>query len=98
MCNLCYTFVYILTKKYVQNEKGEWVSDDSEGEEREFRNEILPSLDCSSMKQLVLLDVTNHTNLSELTIDTCDQLQYLYARGTILKSIKLPKTTSLKKI
>ena len=68
------------------------------GEPREFVNEILPNLDCSKLGQLVVLDVTNHTNLSELTINKCTQLQELYARGTILKSIELPATTSLKKI
>ena len=68
------------------------------GEPREFRNEILPNLDCSSLSHLTVLDVTNHTNLSELVIDKCTQLQELYARGTIMKSIDLPATTSLKKI
>lgn len=82
---------------YIENENGEMVVDPDKplGEPREFRNEILANLDCSSMKQLTLLDVTNHTNLTELTIKDCDQLQKLYARGTALKSIEFPATTSL---
>ena len=74
---------------------GDKVIESQTGGEQEFKNEILPKLDCSSMTQLLLLDVTNHTNLSELNIAKCDQLQELYARGTILRSIELPKTTSL---
>lgn len=82
---------------YIENENGDLIVDPSKplGDPREFRNEILPNLDCSSMKQLTLLDVTNHTNLSELNIKACDQLQKLYARGTALKSIEFPATTSL---
>ena len=82
---------------YIENENGDLIVDPSKplGDPREFRNEILPNLDCSSMKQLTLLDVTNHTNLSELNIKPCDQLQKLYARGTALKSIEFPATTSL---
>ena len=86
--------------KYIQAENGEMIVDPNAplGEPREFRNEILPNLDCSTLTQLTLLDITNHTNLSELNIKNCDQLQELYARGTILRSIDLPATTSLKKI
>lgn len=85
------------TTKYIENENGELVVDPNEplGAERPFTNDILPNLDCSALKQLTLLDVTNHTNLSELNIKECTQLQKLYARGTIMKSIDLPATTSL---
>jgi hypothetical protein len=68
------------------------------GSSREFRNEILQSIDCSSLSQLTLLDVTNHTNLSSITIKDCDQLQKLYAKGTICQSIELPKTTALETV
>ena len=84
--------------RYIQNENGDWVSDGTKGEPQPFKNEILPKLDCSSMTQLRLLDVTNHTNLSELIINKCDQLQKLYARGTIMKSIALPATTALETV
>lgn len=86
---------------YIYDETtGEWIVDESKplGEPREFRNEILPELDCSSMTQLTLLDVTNHTNLSKLTINKCRQLKKLYARGTVMQSIDFPTTTSLETI
>lgn len=85
------------TTKYIENENGELVVDPNEplGAERPFTNDILPNLDCSALKQLTLLDVTNHTNLSELNIKECTQLQKLYARGTIMKSLDIPATTSL---
>ena len=83
---------------YYLDANGDKVIADISGDRQEFKNEILASLDCSSMTQLVLLDVTNHTNLSSLNIKTCDQLQELYARGTAIKSIDLPFTTALKKV
>ena len=86
------------TTNYVMNDKGELVADGTVGVPQEFRNEILPNLDCSSLTQLTILDVTNHTNLSELVIDKCTQLQELYARGTIMKSLDLPATSSLRKV
>lgn len=82
---------------YLDANKDRVIADIS-GDKQEFKNEILASLDCSSMTQLVLLDVTNHTNLTSLNIKTCDQLQELYARGTAIKSIELPFTTALKKV
>jgi hypothetical protein len=64
---------------------------------RPFTNQYLKSMNCSSLKQLTLLDVTNHTMLNQLDkLSECDQLQKLYARGTdALTNIELPATTSL---
>ena len=70
--------------RYIQNENGEWVSDGTKGEPQPFKNEILPKLDCSSMTQLRLLDVTNHTNLSELKKDIITQ-GVKGRGGTVLK-------------
>ena len=66
-------------------------------EERPFTNQYLQSMDCSSLKQLTLLDITNHTALSSLDgLNNCDQLQKLYARGTdALSTIQLPATTAI---
>lgn len=65
-----------------------------------FSNRHLKSMNCSSLKQLTLLDVTNHTMLNAINgLDQCDQLQELYAKGTdALTGINLPATTSLRKI
>lgn len=67
---------------------------------RPFTNDELASMNCSSLKQLTLLDVTNHKMLNDLNgLDKCDQLQKLYARGTdALSTIDLPATTALKTI
>ena len=66
---------------------------------RPFTNQYLEAIDCSSLKQLTLLDVTNHTALKTLTLTACDQLQELYAKGTdSLSTIALPATTALKTI
>ena len=63
---------------------------------RPFTNQYLESMDCSSLKQLTLLDITNHTMLKTLNLTACDQLQKLYARGTnALTGIDLPATTAL---
>ena len=69
-------------------------------EERPFTNQYLKSMNCSSLKQLTLLDITNHTALNSLDgLTECDQLQELYARGTnALTTIQLPATTALKTI
>lgn len=69
-------------------------------EERPFTNQYLDKMNCSSLKQLTILDITNHTKLDELTdFENCTQLQELYAKGTdSLKTINLPQTTSLKVI
>lgn len=69
-------------------------------EERPFTNQYLKTMNCSSLKQLTLLDITNHTALSSLDgLTECDQLQELYARGTnALSTIELPATTALKTI
>lgn len=66
---------------------------------RPFTNQYLKAIDCSSLKQLTLLDVTNHTMLSTLKLTACDQLQKLYARGTdALTGVELPATTALNTI
>ena len=69
-------------------------------EARPFTNQYLKSMNCSSLKQLTLLDITNHTMLNSLDgLTECDQLQELYARGTnALSTIQLPATTALKTI
>ena len=69
-------------------------------EERPFTNQYLKSMNCSSLKQLTLLDITNHTMLNSLDgLTYCDQLQKLYARGTdALTTIQLPATTALNTI
>lgn len=67
--------------------------------ERIFTNETLLNLPCGSLKELILLDVTNHTALSTLNnLNVCTQLETLYARGTNLSSVALPETSSLKTI
>lgn len=64
---------------------------------RDFTNETLLNLPCGNLKELLLLDVTNHTVLSKLdNLHVCTQLEKLYARGTNLSSVKLPETSSLK--
>ena len=67
---------------------------------REFRNDYLTSFAVDSMKQLTILDVTNHKLLNSIEgLEECTQLQELYARGTdSLQSINLPATTSIKKL
>lgn len=85
------------TGSYVEN-GGRKVIASATGNTREFRNEILQSIDCSSLTQLTLLDVTNHTNLSSIGVKNCDQLQKLYAKGTICQSIELPSTTALETV
>lgn len=69
-------------------------------EARPFTNQYLKSMNCSSLKQLTLLDITNHTMLNSLDgLTECDQLQELYACGTnSLSTIQLPATTALKTI
>lgn len=63
---------------------------------REYTNQYLDAIDCSSLKQMTLLDITNHTNIKTLDLTACDQLQKLYARGTkALRTIELPATTAL---
>lgn len=91
-------YIVIDGVKYYVNSDGDRVIISNAGGRQVFKNEILSKLDCTSMKQLTVLDVTNHTNLSELIINECDQLQELYTKGTILKSIQLPATTSLKTV
>ena len=67
---------------------------------RPFTNQYLESIECSSMKQLTLLDITNHTVLKDVkALNECTQLQKLYARGTdAITSLDLPKSTSLETI
>lgn len=66
---------------------------------RIFTNETLLNLPCGNLKELLLLDVTNHTALSKLdNLNVCTQLETLYARGTNLSSVTLPETSSLKTI
>lgn len=67
---------------------------------RELQNEFLTSFAVDSMKQLTILDVTNHKLLNSIEgLEKCTQLQELYARGTdSLQSINLPATTSIKKL
>ena len=69
-------------------------------EVRPFTNQYLKSMNCSSLKQLTLLDITNHIMLNQLDkLSECDQLQKFYARGTnALTSVELPKTTALNTI
>ena len=42
---------------------------------RPFTNQYLEVVDCSTLKQLTLMDVTNHTMLKTLNMSACDQLQ-----------------------
>lgn len=66
---------------------------------REYTNQYLDAIDCSSLTQMTLLDITNHTNIKTLDLSACDQLQKLYARGTRqLRTIELPATTALNTI
>lgn len=64
---------------------------------RPFTNQYLESIECSTLKQLTVLDVTNHTVLKEIkALSSCNQLQKLYARGTnAITSVDLPQSTSL---
>lgn len=65
---------------------------------RPFSNRHLKAMNCSTLKQLTLLDITNHTMVSAVNgLNNCDQLQELYARGTdALSTINLPATTALR--
>lgn len=67
---------------------------------RPFSNRYLKSMNCSSLTQLTLLDITNHNMVNAVNgLDKCDQLQELYARGTdALSTINLPATTALRVI
>ena len=66
-------------------------------ERRAFSNSYLDAIDCSSLTQLEVLDITNHTALKSLTDFTnCTQLKELYARGTdALTNIAFPNSTTL---
>jgi hypothetical protein len=78
----------------------EYYVDNNEKLEREIINTSLEGFDCSSLKQLTILDITNHKALKSNAftgLEQCTQLQELYARGTdSLTTIKLPATTSLR--
>ena len=67
---------------------------------RPFTNRYLKAMNCSTLKQLTLLDVTNHVMLNAINgLNGCDQLQELYARGTdALTGVDLPATTALRVI
>lgn len=65
---------------------------------RPFSNRYLTAMNCGTLKQLTLLDITNHTMVNAVNgLNACDQLQELYARGTdALTTINLPATTALR--
>lgn len=72
---------------------------DSEGNEVPISNDSMSSIDLSSLKQLQILDVTNHTKLGNFNASFCTELRELYAAGcNSTKSIVLPKTTTLETI
>jgi hypothetical protein len=66
-------------------------------EQRPLSNSYLDAIDCSSLTQLEVLDITNHSALKSLTDFTnCTQLKELYARGTdALTNIAFPNSTTL---
>ena len=72
----------------------------SKKRERTLQNEFLESFSVEQMKQLIILDVTNHNKLSAIEgLASCTQLQEFYAKGTdVLRTIDLPATTSLRKL
>ena len=62
-------------------------------------NNSMSSIDLSSLKQLQILDVTNHTKLGNFNASFCTELKELYAAGcNSTKSITLPETTTLETI
>lgn len=81
-------------------EYNEYYTEDGVKKTRPFTNSYLKSMNCGSLKQLTLLDITNHKMVSSLNgLNGCDQLQEIYARGTdALSTINLPATTALKTI
>lgn len=81
-------------------EYNEYYTENNERKTRPFSNSYLKSMNCGSLKQLTLLDITNHTMVNALNgLNNCDQLQELYARGTdALSTINLPATTALRVI
>ena len=61
-----------------------------------FNNSRLKSISFSTMKQLQVLDVTNHTALGNLDLSSCSQLREFYGRGcSSVQAITLPATTSI---
>lgn len=81
-------------------EYNEYYTDNGVKKSRPIRNDVCEAINISSAKQLTLLDVTNHTLIDAINgLNSCDQLQELYARGTNnLSTINLPATTALKTI
>jgi hypothetical protein len=61
-------------------------------------NTKLDTLNCSSLPALTYLDVTNHSVLTSLTVNTNKQLVELYAEGTPLNSLNIPYTSTLQKL
>lgn len=81
-------------------EYNEYYVEDDVKKVRPFTNRYLKAMNCSTLKQLTLLDVTNHVMLNAINgLNGCDQLQELYARGTdALTGVDLPATTALRVI
>lgn len=72
---------------------------DAEGNQVPIKNDSMSSIDLSSLKQLQILDVTNHTKLGNFNASYCTELKELYAAGcNSTKSIVLPQTTTLETI
>lgn len=72
---------------------------DSTGNAVPISNDSMSSIDLSSLKQLQILDVTNHTKLGNFNASFCTELKELYAAGcNSTKTITLPKTTTLETI
>lgn len=72
---------------------------DAEGNTVPIKNDSMSSIDLSSLKQLQVLDVTNHTKLGNFNASFCTELRELYAAGcNSTQNISLPNTTTLETI
>lgn len=72
---------------------------DAENNPVPISNVNLSSIDLSTLKQLQVLDVTNHTKLGNFNASYCTELKELYAAGcNSTKSIVLPQTATLETI
>lgn len=71
----------------------------AKGEPVPISNDSMSSIDLSTLKQLQVLDVTNHTKLGNFNASYCTELKELYAAGcNSTKSIILPQTATLETI
>lgn len=84
---------------YRRDGKRYWTYTEGNWKELENNSSKVQSIPLSNLSNLEILDVTNHRSMEYLNgLDNCKQLKEIYISGTAVKSLNLPKTSTIEKL